>query len=125
MTAISTPKIMIFEDDPDQLFILERVLGRSYTVVPSSTLKDLAGQLREHRPHLVLIDNKIGLSLAEEHIPEIKQHDDLRDIPLILVSGHRDVAEMSKRVGASGYLQKPFSLTALREMVGKYLGVQA
>ncbi len=112
---------MIFEDDPDQLYILDRVLGRLYTVIASATLKDLATQLRTHRPDLVLIDNKIGLQLAQEVVPMIRKEADLQHLPFILTSGHRDIKELSEQIGAVGYLQKPFSLVKLKQMVERHL----
>ena len=121
MDNTTARKIMVFEDDPDQLFIFERVLGRTYTVITSATLKDLGDQLRAHRPDLVLIDNKIGLHLAQEVLPKVRQADDLKEIPFILTSGHRDVKELSEEVGAVGFLQKPFSLVLLKEMVERHL----
>lgn len=114
-------KIMVFEDDPDQLFILNRVLGRTYTVITSATLKDLGDQLRAHGPDLVLMDNKIGLHLAEEVLPEVRKEEDLKAIPFILTSGHRNVKELSEQIGAVDFLQKPFSLVSLKEMVQRHL----
>lgn len=121
MDSEATRKVMVFEDDPDQLFILNRVLGRLYTVITSATLKDLGEQLRAHNPDLVLIDNKIGLHLAEEVLPEVRKEEDLKAIPFILTSGHRNVKELSEQIGAVDFLQKPFSLVSLKEMVQRHL----
>jgi DNA-binding NtrC family response regulator len=114
-------KVMIFEDDPDQLYILAMVLGHTYKVITSDTLKDLGGQLRTHRPDLVLIDNRIGLLIAEELVPAVRQQDDLKEIPFILTSGDLRVQELSEQIGAVAFLQKPFSLISLKEIVERHL----
>jgi CheY-like chemotaxis protein len=50
-----------------------------------------------------------------EFIAWLRDHG-LGDVPVFLVSGSPDVAEVARQLGAAGYLRKPFEVA---ELVGR------
>jgi len=47
----------------------------------------------------------------------IKNNDQLRNIPVIFFSANSNIAQLSTEAGADFYLQKPFDLSELEEVV--------
>jgi len=50
----------------------------------------------------------------------LKREQDTREIPYIVVSGDRDIAEKARLCGADGYMGKPFEFDDLLDLVKKY-----
>jgi CheY-like chemotaxis protein len=55
----------------------------------------------------------------------IKAHPDTRDIPYIVLSGDRDIAEKARTCGADDYMGKPFEFEDLIRLVNKYARAQS
>ncbi|HEX7705820.1 MAG TPA: hypothetical protein VF701_05100, partial [Thermoanaerobaculia bacterium] len=55
----------------------------------------------------------------------IKAHPATRDIPYIVLSGDRDIAEKARTCGADDYMGKPFEFEDLIRLVDKYARAQS
>jgi CheY-like chemotaxis protein len=72
-------------------------------------------------PDLVLVDHKLKDGFGSELCAAIKQHSLTSHIPVILISGYIDLADIAKACGADAWLSKPFELTDLTRLVDHYL----
>ncbi len=106
-------KIFILDDDPVALYSLRDLLVISgFEVEISQGAKDVLEKLKAFHPDLILLDllmpNLGGLEICEM----LNNDSQLRDVPVIVVSGLVDEADIKKayRLGAVGYITKPYSI---------------
>ena len=113
-------RILVVDDDPDTLALLESIFsshGYEVTSSPSGTiaLDLLRGGLR---PCLILIDLEMPAMNGEQVRLALAQDAALKDIPVVITSASREHLE---RLGLSiQQLEKPFSLNVLIQIVEKH-----
>jgi two-component system response regulator MprA len=117
MTEQAGGLVLVVDDDPDFLEIATRILQQAgYATVEAATGADGLEVARRERPHLVVLDVRLGGSLSGHEVCRILK-DELRPAPAILfVSGAR--TESYDRVGgllvgADDYIVKPFAADEL------------
>lgn len=121
--ADKEPAILILDDDPDILEMLEEyLLALGFKVLRSSSLKaaetQISAQLKQDDTITFAV---LDIMLREEHGHDIVPHllATFPDIKIIFASGHASErtllsAEIPQVIGR---LQKPFSLHALRQLL--------
>ncbi len=115
--------IAVFDDDQDLLEIFRFLLEEEgHKVVLFNNCDDIVSKVRETKPGLILMDNWIPLVGGEKAIGQLKAEEDLKHIPIILVSAANDIAEVAKRAGTDGVIAKPFDFEVILGMVAKLLG---
>ena len=118
-------RILIVDDDPDLLRLLEHSIG-SYCAeceVISASDGHAALQQFDGQPFdLILTDYQMpgmsGLELASN------VHRTSPGTPIVLVTAHRSGAwlqESAQSLGLVGYLQKPFTMAHIRELLDSSL----
>lgn len=118
--------ILNVDDKPESLYAKDRLLRLAgYTVANATTGKvaiDLAHRLH---PQLILLDVHLPDIDGREVCRRIKEHSDLKSIPVILVSatlrGHAEHLDGLRWAGADGYLAEPFEPEALESTVRRAL----
>lgn len=80
-------------------------------------------QIDEHSPDLVLLDIMMPKMDGFGVLAEMKSKAELRDIPVIVISAHRDMQHVLKGIemGAEDYLPKPFDPLLLKARVNASL----
>ena len=113
--------ILVVEDDPQVARLISLVLQRSgyESKVVADGQAALAEAKAEH-PSMIFGDLTIKGMGGDELCHVLKQQADTRDIPYIVVSGDRDIAEKAKQCGADDYMGKPFEFDDLIRLVKKY-----
>lgn len=119
-------KILVIDDDPDILEILEYNLKKEgYRVVTApSGLNVMWGLEEDQPPDVVLLDVMMPTLNGLDLCRYLKSSDDFRQIPVIIVSAKGTADDMKKglAVGADAYLPKAsFSMSSLLAEVRKYL----
>lgn len=118
-------KIMVIEDDKDIrdtiVYILEE---QEYEVVSSGDSKILT-KLNDHKPDLILIDNWLtewkSDATGQELSKELKTNPKTKHIPIIIISAVSNIKQIAEDGLADSYLQKPFDMDALIDMVKKFV----
>lgn len=113
--------ILVVEDDPQVARLIALVLQRNG--YESKVVADGHSALRTARemlPSMVFADLTIKGMAGDELCKVLKREPETREIPYIVVSGDRDIAEKSRICGADGYMGKPFEFEALIGLVKKY-----
>jgi two-component system, cell cycle response regulator DivK len=74
-------------------------------------------------PDLILMDLNLPEMSGEEAIAHLKANPSTKDIPVIINTGFHEGIYTNPALwaGAEEVLEKPFSLTTLRELLGRYL----
>jgi CheY-like chemotaxis protein len=118
--------VLNVDDRPESLYAKDRVLRlKGYTVANATTGKaalDLAHRLR---PNVVLLDVHLPDIDGREVCRQLKEHPDLKNIPVILVSatlnGHAAQLEGLRWAGADGYIAEPCESDVLDSTVRSVL----
>jgi two-component system, OmpR family, response regulator VicR len=108
-------RILVIDDDPDILEILNIVFEQEgYEVILSADGNE-AEHIEELHPDLVLLDIRlIGSGKNGADIcAKIKSSPGTKDLPVILLSSEDDVRSISEQCGANEYVSKPFMLAQL------------
>ena len=118
--------ILVVEDDPQVARLISLVLQRSgyESKVVADGQAALAEAKAEH-PSMIFGDLTIKGMGGDELCHVLKQQADTRDIPYIVVSGDRDIAEKAKQCGADDYMGKPFEFDDLIRLVKKYVRAES
>jgi len=112
-------KIMVIEDDPDIMEVLEYILrSEGYEVITSVDGEECA-HLAEILPDLILMDIRLkppGQN-GDMICLRLKSAAETKCFPVILLSAEHDLPAISRSCGADGYLSKPFDLAVLTDKV--------
>lgn len=126
MTSNKTrKKILLAEDDKFISRAYQDGLTRAgFAVEVASDGQQALESLKQNKADLVLLDIIMPDKNGFETLEEIKADENLRDIPVIILSNlgqNSDIAE-GKRLGAEDYLIKSnFSINEVIEKIEKYI----
>jgi CheY-like chemotaxis protein len=113
--------ILVVEDDPQVARLIALVLQRnghdSHVVADGESALDKA---RITKPSMIFADLTIKGMGGETLCSTLKSLPETRDIPYVIVSGDRDIAEKARVCGADDYMGKPFEFDDLIRLVNKY-----
>jgi DNA-binding response OmpR family regulator len=118
-------KILVIEDDKDIretiVYVLEE---QKYEVIASEDAKILK-KVQDIDPDLILLDNWLtdwaSDASGQQLSKGLKNNPATSHIPVILISAVSNLKEIATAGDANGYLQKPFDLTALIDIVKKHV----
>lgn len=117
------PRVMIVEDVATTRTLLRRILtGAGYDVVEVETAEQAIKVYRDEKPDAVTMDvflDKISGVGALQVILRIDP-----DARIVMCSSQHDSGfiQETKKLGAKGYLRKPFDPQAVRDAIAEALG---
>ena len=120
MTAPHTGSILVVDDDPINRMLLSRSLvADGHTVRTAEDGVRALELLAEVRDDVVLLDIVMPEMDGIEVLEAIKADPKLRDLPVIMISGLDDYANVVRCIeaGAEDYLPKPFDPVLLRARI--------
>lgn len=113
--------ILIVEDDPQVARLIALVLQRhGYVGEIVSDGRHALERVRAAKPQAIFADLTIRGMGGEALCATLKQDEEMKEIPFIVLSGDRDIAEKARSCGADDYLGKPFEFDSLIELVRKH-----
>jgi len=121
--------VLIVDDSPAMRSFVRRVLDLSGLDVgrcfQAGNGQEALNLLRDDWVDVVLTDINMPIMGGEEFVRLLQADESLRSIPVLVVSTDRTEGRMREmlRLGAKGYLTKPFVPARLRQEVESVLGV--
>jgi CheY-like chemotaxis protein len=110
--------ILIFDDDQEILSVSKIILEMQNFHVEIRTFCDNAIEdTITTKPALILMDLWIPVIGGENAIILLKNDAATQHIPVVLFSADVDIAKISKRVNANGFLRKPFDIMVLLQII--------
>jgi len=113
--------ILVVEDDPQVSRLISLVLQRngyeSHVVADGHSALAAA---RELCPVMIFADLTIKGMAGDALCSTLKSLPETKEIPYVVVSGDRDIAEKARICGADDYMGKPFEFEDLIRLVKKY-----
>lgn len=119
------PSVLVADDDPHIVELVAFRLERAgYDVIPATDGQEALSLLTEHQPDLAVLDVMMPRLNGYDITRELRQSERTRDIPVILLTGCAQEADVQLgfEAGADDYLRKPFSPEELRARVQAILG---
>lgn len=118
--------ILVVDDEPSvRAMVLAsiRVKSARYNALEAGTATDALAKAREHRPDLVLLDVALPDYDGFWVCQKLKTDPETATIQVIMLTamGLPSDRERAMRVGADGYIVKPFSPRALLEELDRRL----
>jgi two-component system cell cycle response regulator DivK len=119
-----TKRILVVEDQKDNLQILRDLLGNAgFEMIEAEDGEKAVTLAAEHRPDLILMDIQLPLLDGYEATRRIKDNPDLKAIPIIVVTSYAlsGDEEKAKVAGCDAYVAKPYSPRKLLATIRSYL----
>jgi CheY-like chemotaxis protein len=113
--------ILVVDDDEGIVEVIQIVLeGEGYAVRTATNSTDLH-DLTDNLPDLILLDVLLSGDDGRDICKSLKSNEMTKDIPVIMLSAHSDASKVADAGGADGFLEKPFDVDKLIEIVAKHL----
>jgi CheY-like chemotaxis protein len=129
MVDLSNKKILVVDDDPDALMFIGVVLSDAgATVIEAEDGIEALEMARREKPDLVTLDITMPRKSGAEVYEEMRSDDELRDIPVCIVSGQPELRKLIyQRVvpPPEGYVDKPINEDDLLLSIRKILRLAA
>ena len=117
-------RVMIFDDDSDLLEVCSIVLrSKNYEVYGLNKCNDILHEVRAFSPNVILMDNWIPDTGGVNATRQIKNDLLLKSIPVIFFSANDRVQDLAAEAGADFFLQKPFEIEELENVVSKAIAI--
>jgi DNA-binding response OmpR family regulator len=117
------PRILVADDEPAiTALVAEMLRYAGFTVVQAQGGAEAVSLARRERPDLILLDVMMPDLDGRDACKVLKMDQSLRDVPVILFSSADERDVHWGGAGADGFLQKPFSIRALPDLVRRHLG---
>lgn len=121
----SETTILIVEDDPDQLALADlRVSMAGYAVqIANSQAALLRSMAEKGKPDLLLLDVTLPDGNGFEILRRLRRLPSFASLPIVMLTAKSDPADIIEglRLGADGYVTKPYSKNILANVVGRVL----
>jgi CheY-like chemotaxis protein len=116
--------ILVVDDSVDNVALISLYLQQQgYRVVTASNGEDAISVAAQMIPNLILMDISMPTLDGLGATRRIREHDTLRDIPVIAVTafGTEGFQRAAYDVGVSGYLTKPIDLDRMNLLIARLL----
>ncbi len=113
-------KVLIVDDDRDIVSAIETILGlENYKTVTAYTGEDSITSARKEHPSLILLDYMLPDMTGKQVVEKIRKDDELKEIPIILVSATHGLRQLCQGIAIQGIIEKPFDLDILTSTVAR------
>jgi len=115
-----TGKILLVDDDPDNIYIFAHILERSgYTVIKAKNGLEAVKLVETESPDLILMDMQLPVMNGYEATEKIRN---MVDIPIIALSAHAMSSDMDKalKAGCMDYICKPIEYQSFMKKIDDF-----
>lgn len=126
MVVSGRQKILIVDDQPENLHLLMEVLGENYQIVAATTGKKAIDLAKKNPPpDLIILDILLPDINGYEVCRQLKSDGATKDIPIIFLTALAESDEEMKglEIGAVDYLTKPINPHIVRARVKNHLTI--
>ncbi len=120
-----TASILVVEDDPDLLALMEMILaGEGYRVRTAREGGDALVRVKEEMPSLVFLDMRMPGMNGWEFAREFRARHGA-ECPIVVVTAAEDARRRAEEIDAQGWLAKPFEIADVLGAAARYVGEPA
>ena len=121
-------KILIAEDERDIRDLITFTLRfAGHEVIATTNGEEAYEKAQEVMPDLILMDVRMPRMTGYEACKRIKEHEELKDTPVVFLSakGQESEVQAGLEAGAEEYILKPFAPDQLTDRVAKLIEAHA
>jgi DNA-binding response OmpR family regulator len=120
--APSAACILVADDEPAITALFAQMLGfAGFQVVQAHGGAEAVSLARAEKPDLILLDVMMPDLDGRDACQVLKLDQTLRDVPVVLFSSADERDVHWRAAGADGFLQKPFSIRTLPDVIRNHL----
>lgn len=116
-------KLLIVDDEPENIELLARRLTRrGFAIISATNAEDALKLAASDQPDLIVMDIKMPGVDGYEATSRLKANPDTAGIPVIVLTAHamQEDRDYARSVGAEGYETKPVDLDRLLEKIALF-----
>ena len=114
--------VLVVDDEFGTLDVLVAALeDEGYRVLTAANGRRGLERLAEHKADLVISDFMMPLMDGAAMVRAMREHPELRDIPVIMMSAAPEAALRKHLDGYAAFLRKPFSMQALTRIIASVI----
>ena len=115
-------KILIVDDNPDILQVMQLLLGsRGFEIDVTTHADETFSRIHSFQPGLIFLDVFLGDFDGREICKEIKSNQNLKQLPVILFSANKVKSSSITDCFADAFISKPFDIIELVDKVNSLL----
>ena len=120
---MSKKKILVVDDEINIRSLLKRMLGEDYLVIEAENGREAINISRAENPDLILMDIMMPDVDGYTACSAVKTYPATSRIPVVMLTavGFELNRALAARVGADGYMTKPFSSDELKQTIAPFL----
>jgi CheY-like chemotaxis protein len=119
---MSSQFILAVDDDPAILDLIAELLGyEGYPVITTGEGSVAVAMARANPPALILLDLMMPQMSGWQVVAALRITPQTRVIPVVLLSARRDLPAAAQELEINSFLEKPFELDALLNIVKQYV----
>jgi CheY-like chemotaxis protein len=114
------PRILIAEDFEENRIALKLLLTHSgFDVIEAETGRQAVEAVQREKPDLILMDVTLPEIDGLQATREIRDQDEFRQIPIIIVSAHdnEEIRREATEAGGTDYISKPIEIEDLKKLI--------
>jgi len=115
-------KILVVDDDPDFLQLLEFDLKkRGYEVVSVTNGAEALEQTKAEKPQLIVLDIKMPKMDGYTFVRLLKKDPETQEIPVIILTSYEPMRDIFRIEGINDYFMKSSNMEGLLEAIRRNL----
>jgi CheY-like chemotaxis protein len=112
------PVILVVDDDAPILLLMRNLLREfGFDPVAAGSGPQAIAEAQRRTPDLILLDRNMPGMTGDEVLRELRAHDQLSSIPVLMLTGEPMEPDEIQRLGATGAVLKPFDVPTLVETI--------
>jgi CheY-like chemotaxis protein len=120
--VIAAPLVLVVEDDPDLLALMEIILSDvGYRVAKAADGRAALARVAEEMPALILLDMRMPGMNGWEFAREFRARH-ARAAAIVVVTAAEDARARAEEIAADAWLEKPFDLDDVVAAAERYAG---
>jgi CheY-like chemotaxis protein len=116
--------ILVIDDSTTNVVLVEAILNsKGYQTTTAMSVREALPIIDNEPPRLILLDLRMPHISGYQFLEELKNNDQTKDIPVIIVSAvtTKESREKTKNLGAVDYIEKPIDIRKLIQKVDEIL----
>jgi DNA-binding NtrC family response regulator len=119
---MSEHRFTIADDDPDALFLLNRMLEKLYphsSISMFSNAEDALAHIRDTGTDILITNHGMGKMTGTDLIRLLRAQK--VEVPIIMVSGNPAVRKEAEEAGADAFIEKSLDTQAIQDCIRRLL----
>ncbi len=121
-------KILIIEDEADQIMVLKtRLEANDFSVISATDGGEGLKKVYRDKPDMIILDVLMPNIDGIEVCKSLKKDPETKSIPIIIITaaGLKDIENMCATAGADGCIRKPYDSTELVKKIKTLLHLES